>query len=278
MLASVVDSWDDAFEFSDEDGDPFACDWDEDSEESESPDSTSSSSSLGPVGSDSDESPPSGSPPGSSSSGSGSTTGSTRFPALGPASLPSSVRVNNLIRVFSSSVVEVTFRNTHRGPPSPEGDDSDSDSDDEETVSFPSCDFATPILTAFARSLKMTRTRKRKRREILMKTTRKMTRAILRQSALRPSGPRLLRPRVVPDCLRRQPGSTGRPAPLTRANTANFHYRAHVVVLSGWFRPTILVMPLQGSALHSIVQESSQNMASSLRRLSEWRGGVPNLL
>ncbi|KAH9955000.1 hypothetical protein BC827DRAFT_1386552, partial [Russula dissimulans] len=57
MLASVVDSWDDAFEFSDEYGDPFACDWDEDLEESESPDSTSSSSSssLGPVDSDSDD-------------------------------------------------------------------------------------------------------------------------------------------------------------------------------------------------------------------------------
>ncbi|KAH9955007.1 hypothetical protein BC827DRAFT_910033 [Russula dissimulans] len=146
MLASVVDSWDDAFEFSDEDGDPFAYDWDGDSEESEPPDSTNSSSSSGPIDSDSDESPPSRSPPGSSSSGSGSgsATGSTRFPALGPASFPSSVRVNNLIRVFSSSVVEVTFRDTRHGPPTPEEGDPDSDSDEEETVVIPVMRFRDP--------------------------------------------------------------------------------------------------------------------------------------
>ena len=143
MLGSVEDSWDDAFDFSDEDGDPFACDWDEDSDESESDSTTSSSSlslSLSSGAVDSDESPPSWSPPRSGSSvsgsGSGSTTGSARFPALGPAStLPSSVRINDRLRVFASSVVEVTFRNTGHSPPSPEEDDSDSD--DEQTIVIP---------------------------------------------------------------------------------------------------------------------------------------------
>jgi len=34
-------------------------------------------------------------------------------------------------------------------------------------------------------------------------------------------------------------------------------YRAHVGVLLEWFRPTILSIPLQGFALHSLVQENS---------------------
>jgi hypothetical protein len=57
--------------------------------------------------------------------------------ALEPASLPPFVHINRTIRLISSSVVEVTFRNTY--PDSPPGED-----DDEEVVNIPISTFPHP--------------------------------------------------------------------------------------------------------------------------------------
>jgi hypothetical protein len=60
-----------------------------------------------------------------------------RCGALEPESLPSSVHINKTIRLISSSVVEVTFRNTYPGSPPGENDN-------EEAINIPIATFPHP--------------------------------------------------------------------------------------------------------------------------------------